>query len=78
MNQTIAHNHFTTQSNDTAFPTYFHRNGEPLSAQRAYMNRIYAMEQWFGHTFFRVTQRSARVLPETPYVGIHHQGELTR
>jgi hypothetical protein len=41
---------------------------------RKYMELIYRMKPIFGCTFFRVTQRCSRALPDTLYLGVYHEG----
>jgi hypothetical protein len=53
---------------------YFRRNGKPLSAQRKYMELVYAMDSTYGCTFFRCNQHCSRALPDVVLLGIHHLG----
>mmetsp|Transcript_25912 Transcript_25912/g.43544 ORF Transcript_25912/g.43544 Transcript_25912/m.43544 type:complete len:538 (-) Transcript_25912:187-1800(-) len=53
---------------------YFRRHGKPLPPQRKYMEQIYSMTPTYGCSFYRCTQHSCRLLPDTVQLGVHHHG----
>jgi len=52
----------------------FSLHDKAVTAQRRYLEIVFAMEPLFGGTFFKATQRAIRSLPETLFLCIHHEG----
>lgn len=52
----------------------FSLHGKAVTAQRRYLEIVFAMEPLFGGTFFKATQRAIRGLPETLFLCVYHEG----